>query len=54
MPKKPKPPMPMVCGRCARPIDQAAMAEALSKKQGFIHPCGRVLLKGERSVEDVR
>ena len=41
------------CGKCYRKIDINALLSNLRKGLRYEHECGRVLVQGERRIEDV-
>ena len=36
---------PAVCGTCMGPIDRAAVEKAIRENTGYVHACGRVLVR---------
>ena len=45
--KKPKkPPANPVCGTCGKEINLTEVLDALENARPYIHPCGRILVKG--------
>ena len=46
-PKRHKQPYPSFCGQCHEPIDLETLIAKIKAGKRYVHPCGRVLARGD-------